>query len=175
MNLLERLRLYIVRKKISSNNPAAKALLIESHCISGIDSLRIGHGCRIGPGALINAAGGLVIGKNVIFAPNVVIWTQNHNFLYATKLPYDEKIIDRPVQIGDNSWFGEGVKIAPGVCIGEGVIAAIGSVILTDVPSFSVVRGNPATIHRTRSDILHYQGMDSDVDSYLAWKLKSKH
>lgn len=159
-----------VLRKISLNNKDSSFYLVESERISGAERIRIGSGSRIGPGALISAEGGLDIGSNVIFGPNAVIWTRNHNFTNAKLLPYDEQIVDRPVSIGDGCWFGEGVKIAPGAKIGKGVIAAMGSVIFGEIPDFSVIHGNPAVVIRKRLDIKNFINLHPLKDSYLISK-----
>jgi acetyltransferase-like isoleucine patch superfamily enzyme len=50
----------------------------------------------------------------------------------------------RPVTIEDNVWIGIRSIISPGVTIGEGSIVAAGSVVMSDVPPYTVVAGNPA-------------------------------
>jgi len=160
------------KRKIQQHNPDVEFLKVESRNISGLEKFKIGNGCRIGPGCMINAAGGLTIGHNVILAPNIVIWTQNHRFKNASMLPYDSGVINKPVIIGNNCWLGEGVKIAPGVVVGEGVILAMGSVVFDDIPDFSIVAGNPALVIATRKDIEHYRDLDTQADSYLINKIK---
>jgi maltose O-acetyltransferase len=168
-NLVKRM---LMHKQIKSVNRSLKYLMLGNCSISHIEKLIIGEGCRIGDGCLINAGGGLEIGNNVIFAPNVVIWTQNHNFINANMLPYDSGIKNKKVTIGANCWFGEGVKIAPGVSIGEGVILAMGSVVLDDIASFSIATGNPAKVKSIRRDIENYNKLDQITASYIINKLK---
>jgi len=52
----------------------------------------------------------------------------------------------KPVRICRNAWIGHGVHIMKGVTVGEGAVVAAGSVVVKDVPPFSVVAGNPARI-----------------------------
>ena len=152
-----------------------KHIILGNASISGIENFSIKDGCRIGDGCLINAGGGLEIGHNVILAPNVVIWTQNHNFINATMLPYDAGIKNKKVTIGANCWFGEGVKIAPGVTIGEGVILAMGAVVFSDIAPFSIAMGNPAIVKSIRKDIENYKTLDINEHSYITNKLKRSH
>jgi acetyltransferase-like isoleucine patch superfamily enzyme len=161
----------LMHTEIRKVNPSLKYLMLGNCSISHIENLTIGNGCRIGDGCLINAGGGLDIGNNVVFAPNVVIWTQNHNFINSTMLPYDSGIKNKKVTIGANCWFGEGVKIAPGVNIGEGVILAMGSVVLNDIESFSIAMGNPATTKSIRKDVQNYKTLDEVDDSYIIKKI----
>jgi acetyltransferase-like isoleucine patch superfamily enzyme len=54
----------------------------------------------------------------------------------------------QPVAIGDHVWIGTGAVVLPGVTIGDGAVVGAGSVVTCDVPSGSVVAGNPARIIR---------------------------
>ena len=60
----------------------------------------------------------------------------------AHKRPAPEDV--RPVVVEDNVWIGSDAVIAPGVRVGEGSIVAAKSVVLNDVPPYTVVMGNPA-------------------------------
>ncbi|MGM1065278.1 CatB-related O-acetyltransferase [Saccharothrix sp. Mg75] len=46
--------------------------------------------------------------------------------------------------VGNDVWFGYGSIVMPGVTIGDGAIVATGSVVVSDVPPYTVVGGNPA-------------------------------
>ncbi len=48
------------------------------------------------------------------------------------------------IKIG--SWIAIGSIILPGVTIGEYSIVCAGSVVIKDVPPYSIVRGNPAKV-----------------------------
>jgi acetyltransferase-like isoleucine patch superfamily enzyme len=50
----------------------------------------------------------------------------------------------RPVRIGRNVWIGFDACVLPGVTVGEGSIVGARSVVLEDVPPYTVVAGNPA-------------------------------
>ena len=52
----------------------------------------------------------------------------------------------RPVRIGRNCWIGNGAHIMKGVTIGEGAIIGANSVVISDVPPFSLAVGNPAEV-----------------------------
>lgn len=58
------------------------------------------------------------------------------------------------VCIGDNVFIGMGAIILKGVTIGDNVVVGAGSVVTHDIPSGSIVAGNPARVL-------------SDIDSYL--------
>ena len=55
------------------------------------------------------------------------------------------------IEIGDNCYIGTGSTVLGPVKIGNNVIIAAGSVVIHDVPDYSLVAGNPATIKRKLS------------------------
>ena len=52
--------------------------------------------------------------------------------------------------IGNDVWLGYDVLVMPGVKIGDGAVVAARSVVVGDVPAYSVVGGNPARVIRQR-------------------------
>lgn len=52
----------------------------------------------------------------------------------------------RPVRICKNAWIGNGSHIMKGVTIGEGAVIGANSVVISDVPPFSLALGNPAEV-----------------------------
>ncbi len=84
------------------------------------------------------------IGDNVFIGPNVSIYTACH------PLNPDERNTGvewaEPVTIGNSVWIGGGATIVPGVTIGDNAVIGAGSVVTRDVPSNTVVAGNPAKV-----------------------------
>lgn len=66
--------------------------------------------------------------------------------LRRANLPPAPKDI-RPVRICRDAWIGNGSHIMKGVTIGEGAIIGANSVVITDVPPFSLALGNPAEVY----------------------------
>lgn len=66
--------------------------------------------------------------------------------------------------VGNDVWIGYQAVIMPGVKIGDGAIIAAKSVVVKDVPPYTVVGGNPATSLRQRFP-------DETIDALLeiAW------
>ncbi|MFD9705415.1 CatB-related O-acetyltransferase [Lentzea sp. NPDC059081] len=52
--------------------------------------------------------------------------------------------------VGNDVWIGYQALIMPGVRIGNGAIIASGSVVVSDVPAYGVVGGNPARLLKKR-------------------------
>ncbi|WP_026068467.1 Vat family streptogramin A O-acetyltransferase [Halomonas smyrnensis] len=67
-------------------------------------------------------------------------------------------------EIGHDVWIGYEAILMPGVKIGSGAIIASKSVVVEDVPAYSVVGGNPARVIKQRFD-------DATIDALLeiAW------
>lgn len=57
-----------------------------------------------------------------------------------------------PVIIGSCVSIGEGCAIMPGVTIGDHVVIGANSVVTRDIPSYSVVAGNPAKVLKNFSE-----------------------
>jgi len=120
--------------------------------ISGAEYLTIGDGTVLNAPTIICAAGSVCIGRYCHCGRGLTIYSVNHNWKSDCLIPYDNKLISRPVIIGDVVWIGMNVTIAPGATIGNGAIISIGSVVFGDVPACAVVRGNPAKIIKYRDE-----------------------
>jgi acetyltransferase-like isoleucine patch superfamily enzyme len=101
------------------------------------------------------------IGNNVIFANNVsLIGKYDHHYQQigvpirlATSIRekhYDWKGLKDKIIIEDDVWIGLGSIILSGVHIEQGSIIAAGSVVTTNVESFSIYAGIPAKKIRNR-------------------------
>jgi acetyltransferase-like isoleucine patch superfamily enzyme len=58
----------------------------------------------------------------------------------------------QPVRIGRAAWIGFDSCILPGVTVGEGAVVGARSVVVADVPPFTIVAGNPARLVRRLTD-----------------------
>ena len=95
----------------------------------------------ISGGCYIQGINGIEIGDDTIFAPGVKIISANHDANDLMKYK-----ASKPIRIGNNCWIGANVVILPGVELGDNVIIGAGSVVVTDIPSFSVAVGNPVKV-----------------------------
>jgi acetyltransferase-like isoleucine patch superfamily enzyme len=50
------------------------------------------------------------------------------------------------VRICKHAWVGNGTHIMKGVTIGEGAVIGANSVVISDIPPFSLALGNPAEV-----------------------------
>lgn len=88
------------------------------------------------------------IGENSTISYGVSVLTSaDPNALYnaLSKLYHTMKA---PVVIGKDCWIGANSTILPGVTIGDFSVVAAGSVVTKDVPSGTMVAGNPAVVKK---------------------------
>lgn len=117
--------------------------------IGDLKNFRIGEHSHLKSNTYIECIAGVKIGEYFHTGKDLIILSTNHNY-EGKKIPYDETYVKKPVVIKDFVWFGIGVKVLPGVTVGEGVIAGMGTVITKDVPDYAIVGGNPAKIIKYR-------------------------
>lgn len=107
--------------------------------------LFIGEETFINANLQILSAGKVTIGAHCFIGPNCQLFTPNHH-------PSNKELrrqgwqYDGPITIGDDCWFGGSVIVLPNVTIGDNVVVGAGSVVTKDVPSNTIVAGNPARI-----------------------------
>lgn len=94
--------------------------------------------------------GKITIGDNVLFGPNVSIYTAGHPIHPESRNSGYEYGI--PVTIGSNVWIGGSCVILPGVSIGNNVVIGAGSVVTKDIPDNVCAAGNPCRVIREITD-----------------------
>lgn len=70
--------------------------------------------------------------------------------------PQADKIV-----IGHDVWIGTDVTLKPGITIGNGSVIAASSMVVKDVPPYSVVGGNPAKVIKSRFDVATINSLSS--------------
>lgn len=106
--------------------------------IRGINNLILGRGTIIGDNAILDARGGLEMGKNVNLSSNVSIYTLQHDHRDPD---FNCTNCHAKVTIDDRVWLGSNVIVLPGVHIGEGAVCCAGCVVTKDVEPYAVVAG----------------------------------
>ncbi|WP_430929152.1 acyltransferase [Polaribacter marinivivus] len=107
-------------------------------------------------GIRITGGGKIIIMDNFHSGRDCLMISSNHNYINASKIPYDEKYINKDIIIQENVWIGDRVIILGGVTIGEGAIIQAGSVVIKNIPKYSIAGGHPAVVFSKR-DVLHYK------------------
>lgn len=88
----------------------------------------------------------VIIGDDVLIAPNVQIYTAYHPTDLAVRMTGVE--MAARITIGNNVWIGGGAIICPGVTVGENSSIGAGSVVTKNIPANSVAVGNPCRVIR---------------------------
>lgn len=136
------------------------------HCDYG-KNIEVGENFFANYNCIILDVAKVTIGKNVMFAPNVSIYTAGHPIHPDSRNSGYEYGI--PVTIGDNVWIGGSVVINPGVTIGNNVVIGSGSVVTKDIPDNVIAVGNPCRVIReiTEEDRkYYYKDRTFAVDDY---------
>lgn len=79
------------------------------------------------------------IGEGCYISDNVSIADSDSHSIDGQK---DKVMV--PIVIGDHVWIGKNVTVLKGVTIGSGAVIGAGAIVTKDVPSNTVVAGNPA-------------------------------
>jgi acetyltransferase-like isoleucine patch superfamily enzyme len=126
--------------------------------------IEIGKNCFVGPDTRIWSGENIKIGDNVLISHHVNITDFSHEagaedrsngFKDFSKNGHSKdkgKIPTRQICIENDVAIYAGAHIIMGVKIGQGSIISAGSVVISDVPPYSQVMGNPArTVWKTKS------------------------
>lgn len=152
-------------------------------------NIRIGNNSTFGRGTVFYAPNSMTIGENVYIGKYCSLETDieigndvliGNNVGLIGKYDHDYSCLGKSIKdspwIGDSNyqfkgkglkiliendvWIGYGSIIVSGVHIGRGSIIAAGSVVLKDVPPYSIVAGNPAKVVKKRftdEDIIEHE------------------
>jgi acetyltransferase-like isoleucine patch superfamily enzyme len=58
-------------------------------------------------------------------------------------------VVLKPVRLEDHCFIGVNSVIMPGVTVGKAAVVASGAVVITNVPPYTMVAGNPAKVVKT--------------------------
>jgi acetyltransferase-like isoleucine patch superfamily enzyme len=120
--------------------------LIPPFYTTGGDNIRIGRNVFINQNCTMYDLGGIDIAEDVIVGPNVSVLTCAHPLECSKRHSF---VIAKPVVIRKNVWIAADATILGGVTVGENSVIAAGAVVTKDVPSDTLVGGNPAKVIRS--------------------------
>ena len=113
-----------------------------------VRKIQIGANTNINYGCTIDGRGaGVYIGNNVDIAPQVNIWSLEHD----PDSPNHESRT-APVHISDWAWLANRSIILPGTTIKEGAVVGAGSIVKGKVEKNVIVAGVPAKKLKLRSN-----------------------
>ena len=113
-------------------------------------NITIGNNGDFGAFNHISCINRIQIGDNCLTGKWVTISDNNHgttDFMTLHEAPAKRKLYSKgPIIIGNNVWIGDKATILANVTIGDGAIIAANTVVIKDVPAYSIVAGNPARV-----------------------------
>ena len=127
---------------LSNGNISRKASIGLGVRILDIRNVKIGAYTNINFDSILDVRGcGIVIGENVDIAPQVNIWSLEHNPNSETHESRNGEVI-----IGDYCWIANRVTVLPGTNIGKHHVAGAGGVMKGSYDEKSISFGNKSKV-----------------------------
>ena len=111
---------------------------------NGVGDVKIGNNTIIGLSNVI--IGPVDIGNGVMLAQNIVISGLNHGYEAIDISPSKQPVSTKKITIEDDVWIGANSIITAGIFIGKHAVIGAGSVVVKDIPPYSIAVGNPAKV-----------------------------
>ena len=108
--------------------------------------VRMGRHCSLRQGVIVDGFAGITIGNNVRIASYVSLNTSDHDYSDPHRPTAEQGFVCAGIVIEDDVWIGVNANIQKGVTIARGAVIAAHSVVIKDVPPYTVVAGNPAQV-----------------------------
>ncbi|MBS0261794.1 MAG: AMP-binding protein, partial [Planctomycetes bacterium] len=112
-------------------------------------TLTIGNQTGIGHNCMFTVGKAITIGNRCRIASDVWMFDSGGHPLdpesRELNAPLESDAV-RPIEIGDDVWIGRRCVIFPGVTIGKGSVIVPCSVVMSNVPPYSLVSGHPAKV-----------------------------
>lgn len=114
-------------------------------------NLEMGNHSTLASGVDCYCVDRIKIGSFTTISQYSFLCTASHDYLDPAILNWPQMpLVTAPIILGDRVWITADVFIAPGVTIGNGTVVLARSSVFSDLPSWVVVSGNPATIQKER-------------------------
>lgn len=121
--------------------------IVGSGSISNIGlGLEIGNNSSFSEYTFFGAAGGIVIGNDVIAGQMVRFHAENHNYISHEQLIREQGVNCQGITVGNNCWIGAGAVFLDGSSIGDGCIVAVNAVVTKKFPDNVIIGGMPEKI-----------------------------
>lgn len=186
--LLHRIQINLIWKKKNKNNATwignISNLKFRDFILN--DGITVGKGTygQINVNYTLNRNEKLIIGEYCSIATTVrFVLGGEHDYRCISTYPflskighYETEVISKgPIILEDEVWLGENVTILSGVHIGRGAVVAAGSVVVKDIPAYSIYGGNPARLIKMRfsreiiNKLEKYKLNINNIDEQMKW------
>lgn len=99
----------------------------------------------LGENSWVYAMAPITIGEKSCVGKDVYLLTGSHDVRSS-----NFTLVTKRISIGSAVWLSTGVRVLPGVSIGDGCVAGASAVITKDVEPWTIVGGNPAKVLKKR-------------------------
>jgi len=114
----------------------------------GLERISVGKNVYFAPGIVILASCGVTIGDEVLLAYRVFITDGNHTSVNGSFRFGRRK--EAPVKINDGTWIAANCTLLPGISIGKGCVIGANAVVSQDIPDGCFAAGVPAKVKKTK-------------------------
>jgi acetyltransferase-like isoleucine patch superfamily enzyme len=115
--------------------------------------IEFGDGAQINNNVFIKSEGpGIRIGAAALLGSFVTILDSDFHELDPRRRRGGQPAMG-PVQLGENTFIGDGTRILKGVSIGANSVVGAGSVVTSSIPEGVIAAGNPARVIRALEDV----------------------
>lgn len=113
--------------------------------------IKIGLGTEIGKNCRISIKNELIIGRDVLFSPNVYITDCDHEYRDINRPVMKQGVVaqNNTIEIGDGSFIGINSVLVGNIRIGKHCIIGANAVVTTDIEDYCVATGVPARVIKT--------------------------
>ena len=101
-------------------------------------NLELGDQCGIANGANLYSQAYIKIGKRTVISQGVHLCAGTHDYTHP-----GFPLLAIPINIGDHTWIAAEAFVHPGVTIEEGCVVGARSVVIKDLPPWTVCGGHP--------------------------------
>ncbi|MCK7590220.1 WcaF family extracellular polysaccharide biosynthesis acetyltransferase [Subsaxibacter sp. CAU 1640] len=108
--------------------------------------LVVGDNCWIGESVWIDNLADVSIENNVCLSQGAFLICGNHNY----KKPSFDLMV-APIVLKEGAWIGAKSIVGPGVTVESHAVLSLGSVVSSNLDSYSIYKGNPAMKIKTRT------------------------
>ncbi|MGH8249913.1 MAG: acyltransferase [Steroidobacteraceae bacterium] len=130
-------------------------ILVGRHSIISCNEaeIRMGDMLSIGPFCFFGSKSFIRIGSGVSISGHTSVLAGSHASDDPERSVLEQERTSIGITIEDNVWIGACCTILDGVRLGRSCIVASGTVVMKDVPAYSVVAGNPARLVQRRKAV----------------------
>ena len=119
--------------------------------------ISIGYGSALSRNCTLQG-GRIIIGRYAQLGPEVSVYAQDHPKTHLTTCVHRDLFSGRlkshlqkhVIRIGNDTWIGCKAVLLDNATVGDGAVIGAGSVVLHDVPPYTLAVGNPARVVRKR-------------------------